>query len=214
MRKLTSESDNEIWEKWCYLHRPKLISKYTNNYWVNGEVEYRFEYHNLGHILDCLDVLDSQFHRYIDTLEMRLAIWYHDCVYNPTSKINEEASREYAYYDLCPSLISPHRFQSIGELILATKHNERVSDEIGYLIQSICDIDLSILGAPLDRYVDYSRKIRDEYRIFETSIYNTGRIKVLESFLKREKIYHYLSHLEPLARQNIKSEIMYLSWKF
>ena len=61
-------------------------------------------YHNLAHIVQCLDVL-SAYERGASTtvpMEVRVAVFYHDVIYDPTRKDNEEASARFAREALSP----------------------------------------------------------------------------------------------------------------
>ncbi|MCK7556860.1 hypothetical protein MKQ70_18295 [Chitinophaga sedimenti] len=75
---------------------------------------------------------------------------------------------------------SPAGIRKVSEWIIATKtHGDTAVDsDLSYLL----DIDLGILGAPLMSYVEYTRQIRQEYRIFPDLLYNPGRKKVLKHF--------------------------------
>jgi predicted metal-dependent HD superfamily phosphohydrolase len=69
---------------------------------------------------------------------------------------------------------------------------------------------LAILGTESDRYQAYSRSIRLEYSWVSDLEYQAGRIRVLESFLQRDRLYYteiMFSELESIARKNMKGEI-------
>jgi len=77
------------------------------------------------------------------------------------------------------------------------------------LVALFLDLDLSILGADEEVYDAYSRQIRKEYIHVPLSDYQHGRISVLKSFLKRDRLF-FTSHFHPheqKARENILQEV-------
>jgi predicted metal-dependent HD superfamily phosphohydrolase len=73
--------------------------------------------------------------------------------------------------------------------------------------QVLLDADLAVLGASPTIYRKYADNIRLEYAWVPKLEYQTGRRQVLSKFLTRPRIYHFLTHLEEPARQNITAEI-------
>ena len=71
----------------------------------------------------------------------------------------------------------------------------------------LIDSDLAILGASESAYQAYANQIRQEYAWVPETDYRMGRRKVLERFLARPRIFHYLADLEASARRNIAAEI-------
>jgi predicted metal-dependent HD superfamily phosphohydrolase len=171
-------------------------------------------YHNINHIVNCQQQLDgfvSEFNRqilpgesYNDFKEIRLALWFHDIIYDARLNNNEELSAI-----LAKELIRPFSevYDNVPDLILFTKHNraaENFNEEV------ISDIDLSILGAYSREYQKYSDAIRLEYGFVPDYAYYAGRLKILESIIGKEHIYYteYFRDLyETSARINIREEI-------
>jgi predicted metal-dependent HD superfamily phosphohydrolase len=71
----------------------------------------------------------------------------------------------------------------------------------------LIDADLAILGASELVYRTYAEQIRQEYAWVPEPDYRMGRRQVLERFLARPKVFHFLAHLEEAARRNIAAEI-------
>jgi len=161
------------------------------------------KYHNAHHISDCLKQFDqvSRLATYPD--EVEIAIWFHDAIYDSKAKDNEERSAEWAVQALRTAEISEPAIKRINDMILITRHaNEPMTvDE-----KLIIDIDLSILGrAPAD-FAKYDHQIREEYSWVPEEQYRTGRLAVLESFLRRNSIYFtefFINHFEEQARLNL-----------
>ena len=162
-------------------------------------------YHNLGHILNLLQLVDRFAILVQDLAALRLAIWYHDLIYNPAASDNE--SRSAAYMQAAWSGLAPP--QTLGRaaaLIAATTHRAAADDPDTRLL---LDLDLSILAAPPDDYRRYRQAIRQEYAHVPEALYRLGRQQVLQNFLARPRIFltAALSPLEAAARHNIQAEL-------
>lgn len=164
-------------------------------------------YHNFEHIKNCLTEFDSVRHLIPQPDLVELAIWYHDVIYNPKAKENEERSAQFAY-DVCIHTKLTKEFgEKFKELILTTKHNTIPKEmESKFLV----DIDLSTLGKPLKEFNKYSSDIRKEYSFSTEDIYRNGRKKILQAFLDKDSIYltdFFRDKYELQARNNIASEL-------
>ncbi|SHI84425.1 HD domain-containing protein [Flavobacterium terrae] len=179
-----------------------------NSLWLDLEKAYSKKsryYHNLTHLKEMV----FWFFKYKEQLqqpnEVLYSIFYHDYVYKVTRKDNELKSAEHAIALLKPN--HPLNKQLVFELILATQfhqHNENV--DCNWLI----DFDLKILSKDWEEYKSYYQQIRKEYKIYPDFLYNPGRKKALEHFLKDEHIYQtetFRSLYEEVARTNIQKEI-------
>ncbi|NRD18793.1 hypothetical protein HNV08_01935 [Winogradskyella eckloniae] len=74
----------------------------------------------------------------------------------------------------------------------------------------LLDLDLSILGTDWATYNVYLKKIRQEYKNYPNIIYNSGRKKILQQFLKRDRLYlteQFKTQFEKQARSNLTKEI-------
>ncbi len=163
-------------------------------------------YHNMDHVRDCLSKLDSLVELNVkDDIEM--AFWYHDIIYNPYGKNNELKSAIRAKEFLLNQRVEQQRVDNICNLIIATMHTqvpENVEQEF------IMDIDISILGSTAIEYESYTKSIRKEYKFVPWFLYRKSRLRIMESFLKRENLYfseYYRSKYESNARRNIAREI-------
>jgi predicted metal-dependent HD superfamily phosphohydrolase len=171
-------------------------------------------YHNLGHILDCLEQFEPARRLAHDPAAVEMAIWYHDIIYDPRAKDNEERSADVAEGVAREiGLAMPFR-QNLKTLILATKkHEVSLAPDAGVLV----DIDLSILGRAPARFDEYERQIRNEYAWVSPEAFAQGRTAVLESFLARTTIYHtdyFRNRYERQARENMIRSIQRLRKRF
>lgn len=197
----------------------KMIGTYTQGY---------RHYHNLNHILDMLNNLESFLIKLdektgnYDFDALRKAIWFHDYVYSPSSKTNEEDSAEEALKyitqefkslpEFIKSMAHPNCYkyhvQKVTDLIIQTKqHLPPGNDRNATLI-----VDLDLYGLSTDKYDLNNQLIVKEYSSFVSeSQFKEGRTKWLTSFLEREKIFHNpefsTPEMEDAARNNMKREL-------
>ncbi len=180
-----------------------LISKYSERH--------RF-YHNLSHIHSLLCQAENFKNKFVDYQAVRLAVWFHDAIYEPQSQINEIESARLAVESLTELKFPRAEIKKVEKMILATqKHDAFGLDTDGKLF---LDLDLGILGAKTVVYKKYAKAIRQEYAFAPESLYRHKRRIVLESFLKSEFIYYtdeMRELLEKAARANIANEIKELS---
>jgi predicted metal-dependent HD superfamily phosphohydrolase len=165
-------------------------------------------YHNLQHIHHILTILDRFANRLQDSMSVILAAWFHDFVYDSRSTDNEVQSAKLAGELLQDIDISSETIDRVQQLILATQGHQIEIDDNDLCI--LLDADLAIFGTNPEQYQIYARSIRREYSWVSDELYRAGRIRVLESFLQRERLYHtklLFDELESRARLNIEAEI-------
>lgn len=171
----------------------------------DGYKEPHRHYHNLGHIESMLTRFDDVGST-DDRLEM--AIWFHDAVYEPTQADNEDNSAK-LFQRLLEAELDSIFSKTVVRLILATRHGVHRPElqEEALMV----DLDLSILAAPRDEYLKYSRAIREEYGHVLEEAFNIGRAAVLRGFLDRN-IYTtpLFCTMEETARQNLIFELSQL----
>ncbi len=173
-------------------------------------------YHNLQHIYHMLTILEacasSNDNRYQNLpVSVSLAAWFHDLVYDSQASDNESQSAKLAGELLGNIVSSTKLIDRVQKLIIATQGHQLDPHDFDLCI--FLDTDLAILGTDSARYQIYARSIRHEYNWVSDELYCPGRIKVLETFLQRDRIYHtelLFDALEPAARLNIQQEILFL----
>lgn len=177
-------------------------------------------YHTLDHILAMFREMDQIYyiiyHNRISEVALKLAIWYHDAVYDPKRSDNEDKSvelfRAHAVHFSLDRMISHRDIENdVCRMILASKHKAVSANNDSRLF---CDIDLSILGQSETIFDEYESRIRREYEWVAEPDYIKGRSGVLRSFLDRQNIYstvHFQEKYEKQARQNIARSIEKLS---
>ncbi len=160
-------------------------------------------YHTLDHIAACLRHLDTVRDITDRPDEIEMALWFHDAVYQPFSKTNEDDSAEWAADWLQDRGAPRDVFCRVADLILATKSHKAHEDTD---TQFMLDIDLSILGTDADTYDEFELNIRREYRHVPAFIFRKKRKAILEGFLKRDRLYmtgYFHDKFESSARINL-----------
>jgi predicted metal-dependent HD superfamily phosphohydrolase len=181
--------------------------------WKEIETKYTEKgrhYHDLLHI----ERMFEEFEAIKDSISnfslISFAVFYHDVIYDATSKSNEEKSASTAEKRLTELDLGKEEIAIISAQILATKsHQNSENSDINYLL----DADLSVLGKDWETYLDYTQKIRKEYSIYPDFLYKPGRKKVLRHFLELESIFkteYFKGKYEVQAKENIEKELQLL----
>ncbi|KAA0128610.1 hypothetical protein FY557_08530 [Chryseobacterium sp. SN22] len=189
-----------------FTNDPELIG----SLWAEIDKKYTAkgrQYHNLLHLENMFSELDAVKNYIADFSIVTFSVFYHDVIYDATSKNNEEKSAEFAASRLERMNIGQEMIKKVSEQIIATKaHHQSDDPNTNYLL----DADLSVLGKDRETYMDYTRKIRKEYSIYPDFLYKPGRKKVLQHFLELESIFktnEFRNAYEGQARGNLKWEI-------
>ena len=166
-------------------------------------------YHDRRHLDDCLEKLEqvADLDEHARRL-LRWAILWHDAIYDPGRKDNEERSAERARRELVECGVGDDDSSEVARLILLTKnHRAQAGDRLGGLMVSI---DLSILGSEPGRYRAYVDSVREEYRNLSDEEWRSGRAAVLDALLAADPLYpdpEFRDALEAPARRNMESEL-------
>jgi len=170
-------------------------------------------YHTLQHLSECFDKLDRAVATKIfqKTALAEAALWYHDVIYQPMAKDNEQRSAEWAVRFLTQSGVGDEDCRLVSSLIMATRHAE---DPRAITHQLVVDIDLSILGAAPARFDEYERQVWEEYKWIPWFVYKKKRRELLKRFLDKPGIYAtkiFHDEYERQARENLKRSLAKLS---
>jgi predicted metal-dependent HD superfamily phosphohydrolase len=165
-------------------------------------------YHALAHVRAVLDTATSLWGGSGPPPALLLAAWLHDVVYDTRAAGNEERSADHARALLRPLGLPEALLNEMARLILLTEgHRAEAGDRAG---QVLLDADLAVLGADEVTYDLYAAAIRREYGWVPEDQYRAGRGRVLEDFLRRQRIYHtdeMYARAELRARANLAREI-------
>ncbi len=124
-------------------------------------------YHTLEHIdrvLEVIQTLESQTQN-LETKSVQFAAWFHDIVYDTSSKDNEEKSGDRAVKVLSSLSIPSNVIKNVKSLILATKNHQAktcvtrsVKPPAYRNAQVLLDADLAILASNPDGYSKYTQE--------------------------------------------------------
>lgn len=167
-------------------------------------------YHKRLHIIDCLNEFYQIRHLIKNPDVIECAILFHDIIYTPGSKTNEEDSAEFAEKILTKRGLPKDFIEEVKRYIVLTKHNKNPDTEDGkYLV----DIDTSIFGKDPRKYQQYAKDIRREYYTIPEKTYKEGRKNILKFFLDKENIFqteHFRDKYQDQAKINLEQEISWL----
>lgn len=161
------------------------------------------QYHTLQHLGECLANFKTLAHLPEHPLEVRLALWFHDAIYDLGRSDNEARSADWAQAEILAAGLPRAMSERVAALIMATCHN--ASPE-GIDAEVVVDIDLWILGAPAERFDEYERQVRLEYGHLPEGVFRVGRMAVLQQFLGRGRLFstrEFVERYEGRGRQNL-----------
>jgi len=160
-------------------------------------------YHTLDHIEACFRHLSAVENELNAPHEVELALWFHDVIYKPLSKTNEEDSADLAKTFLLKNGVDAACATRVFDLIILTKAH-KAPDETD--AKFMLDIDLSILGTPPHIYDQFEKDVRFEYKWVPAPLFNKTRKGILQGFLERTQIYYteyFQAKLETQAKENL-----------
>lgn len=164
-------------------------------------------YHTLQHLGECLAHLDAAREHAQRPAEARLALWFHDAVYDPRRHDNEQRSADWARDTLLDAGVPHEAAHRVQAFVLATRHDAPAGAGD---TQLVVDIDLAILGAARERFDEYERQVRLEYAHVPEADYRAGRARLLRGLLARPSLYatsFFRSRFEASARENLARSI-------
>lgn len=162
-------------------------------------------YHGVEHLVDCLRELDSAPGGAAADL-VELALWYHDLIYDPRARDNEERSAQALRRSAVPLGLPPQVANTAADLVRTTAHGEATLAPATPEAALIADIDLSIVGRDPLRFMDFEYGVEEEYRHVPQLWFHCRRGRLLASLLKRPHIFHtaaFRARYEQAARTQI-----------
>lgn len=172
----------------------------------HGETHRR--YHNQQHLLALFDLLDRHAPHLSSGSPPRLAVWWHDLVYDPRATDNEEQSANIARQRLdALGAKAPVIDETVRLIIMTKNHWDGPSAGDG---DYFLDADIAILGAPTEVYDAYAIAVRQEYAFAPDEAYRAGRAKFLATVLARARLFRtdaFEAAYANQARANIRGEL-------
>jgi predicted metal-dependent HD superfamily phosphohydrolase len=183
---------------------PELIKKVTIFYRPDDDL-----YHTWDHINSCL--IAFSHYTFENPLPIKLALLFHDAIYQATSRVNEEKSVDLAKRLLVEYGFDQDLIRQVIRLIMLTKNHWANEKSLSRDEKLFLDIDLGILGQPDLVYQKYVVGIQNEWREAKghVFIFNLGRALFLAKVIRREKIFltdEFNNIYGGQARKNLEKE--------
>ncbi|XP_022102797.1 uncharacterized protein LOC110985789 isoform X2 [Acanthaster planci] len=192
----------------------------SNEWWIrlrNHYSEGARQYHTLEHIDNMFSLYEENRKKLTSAEEVGWAIVFHDVIYNPKARDNEDQSAELfqTFASECLPESPSSMTQRVKELILMTKTHHTEAHQVPNMYGEgdehyFLDFDMQVLGWSSDDYDVYAQQIRQEYIHVPEQFYCSARAQVLRTFLKTANIYatrEFRDLYEVQARANIEREI-------
>jgi predicted metal-dependent HD superfamily phosphohydrolase len=155
------------------------------------------QYHGLHHITAMLQAgrampLDD---------EQTMAVWFHDAIYDPRSRTNEEDSAALAARALAAEGWRREAIDRVCRIVLDTKQHVPTTPGAA----AVLDLDLMSLAAPWAEFAQNTARIRAEYAHLPEADFTAGRRAFFTTMLQRPRLFHteFGAKLEAAARQNM-----------
>lgn len=195
-----------------------IPEEFISRWWAIVEARYsetQRHYHTLAHIEDMFHKFEIVKGKLRSPESVSLAIFFHDIIYEPTKRDNEEQSAELFQQYSQESSIDQNLTDVVVDWIIATKKHQTpehlTSGAYGQTdLHYFLDMDMAVLGRPNSEYTTYVEQIEMEYNHMSKEAFNSGRTTVMKNFLKVPNIFatkEFRDLYEHQARQNIENEI-------
>ncbi len=177
-------------------------------------------YHDFSHVAEVLRHYDAVAAGpgWLQPLEARLAVLYHDAIYEPGRKDNETRSAAFARTEIARWLpgtgVDADRVAGLIEL--TARHGQLRPEEFGKTAvaddtRHFLDCDMAILGAEPPMFDAYDRAIAAEYRGHVPGwVFRINRRRFLKSLLARPRIYlsdFFHERFDAQARANLRRAV-------
>lgn len=159
-------------------------------------------YHTHQHIVECLELFYEIKDQLNDPIAVELAIWFHDVIYDPQAFDNEEQSAKLMLKHGV-GILKKAELEKVARWIIATKkHLPSKEHDLKYLL----DIDLAILSASPQRFMEYEKQIQQEYVWVSPEVYQIKRTEVLMQFYQQQPLFqteYFQQKFEDAAKNNL-----------
>ena len=170
-------------------------------------------YHHFGHVRDVLAQADvvAAGPGWRQPDEVRVAILYHDAIYEAGRRDNEARSAELAREHLArwPTPVDGDRIAALIEL--TARHGRLAPADVDDDAALFLDCDMAILGAAPEVFDAYDRGIAAEYRGHVPGwLFAMQRRRFLKALLASPRIFlsaHFHALLDAPARRNLRRAV-------
>ena len=197
---------------WSALDRPAPAGLQVEL--MNAWAEPHRHYHDQRHLRECLALWARWRDHSPGAGEVAIALRFHDAIYDPHASGNELNSAAWAARSIVRAGADSDTAQRVHDLVMATQHDAPAALGSSLDARLLVDIDLSILGSPVERFERYDQDVRKEYAWVPGFRYQEARAQVLQGFLDRPQLYHgehAVALLEAQARINLAAALSRLA---
>ena len=205
---------DDLLGRWVRLHRADVAgpARVAGADLLRRYGEPHRRYHDVRHLTEVLDAVDDLAAHAVDLDAVRLAVWFHDAVYDVRAPAG---SSEDASADLAASVLTALGHPGVDAVVrlvrLTATHDPAVDDADG---QVMCDADLRVLAADGARYAEYARDVRAEYAHVPDADFAAGRAAVMGALLAHDRLYTtatFHERWEARGRANVTAELVRLA---
>ena len=164
-------------------------------------------YHSVRHLRDVLAGVEELADLAEDLDAVRLAAWYHDCVYNGLPD-DEERSALRAEMDLSRLGVPGHTVDEVARLVRMTVSHDPAPGD--HNAEVLSDADLAALALPTEDYRRNTVAIRNEYAHIPDDVFSKGRRQVLLALLEGPGVFRTepgRQRWEAAAQRNLRAEL-------
>ena len=175
-------------------------------------------YHNFSHLIQLFNEFKEVRHLCVNPDAVEMFLWLHDLIYLIGANDNEEQSAEASEKILMNARLSEEISRifipEVKRLVLLSKDHLAAPNDIDGALAM--DLDLSILGQPIDVFDAFEYKIWQENVLggdMAEEAFRTRREDILRKFLDRTPIYqtpYFREKYEKTARANLERSLRQL----
>ena len=191
----------QLWQR-CLVESAVDNSAVIHQQLIASYTEPQRFYHTLTHIENCLELIDQISSELQCPEALELAIWYHDVVYQPGARDNEQLSAD-QFVATTAGIFDETLQQTVYQHIMATVHDgsETTHADTKYML----DIDLSGFGRPWEEFIQDSVNIRLEMEEIPDEVFYQKQAGFLDKLFSQAQLFksdYFFDNYETQARQN------------
>lgn len=191
----------QLWQR-CLLDSGTDESSMIHQHLIDAYSEPHRFYHTLTHIDHCLSLLDKIRDELQNPQALELAIWFHDVIYKPGARDNEQLSAD-QFMTMTKHIFADSLRETVYRHIMATVHDgsEFNNADTNYML----DIDLSSFGRPWPEFIQDSNNLRLEMKNLPDDVFYQKQAAFQDKLFARTRFFnsaYFYDYYESQARQN------------
>ena len=190
-----------LWNR-CLLDSANDESSAIHQHLIGCYSEPQRYYHTLDHIEHCLSLFDKIRSEVEIPEALELAIWYHDVIYTPGARDNEQLSAD-LFMATSHGVFDDALRDTIYRHIMATVHDGSEYENTD--TQFMLDIDLSSFGLPWPEFIQDSDNLRLEMKDQPDEVFYQKQAAFQDKLFGQSRFFksdYFYQKYEIQARQN------------